>query len=94
MRCFIASWYPYQYLFLKKSIRNKKAYSITIVINAVQHLFSPFNFFHIICSPIISDYDEIFIDNYCCQPAFKIWQILKWNRFENSSSNPSINCIL
>jgi hypothetical protein len=35
LRCFIASGYPYQYIFPKKSLCNQKVYTITIVINAV-----------------------------------------------------------
>jgi hypothetical protein len=46
LRRFISSAFTYPYLFLKKSRRNEKAYSITVVIDCVCRLFSPINISH------------------------------------------------
>jgi hypothetical protein len=70
LRRFIASGYTYQNIFLKKSRRNQKAYSITIVIDSVQRLFTPFNVHHTISTivsligafPLIPESDDIILE--------------------------------
>jgi hypothetical protein len=67
---FISSGYTYQSIFLKKTRRNQKAYSITIVIDAVQRLFLPFNIHHTVSTittllgafSLIPDSDDIVLD--------------------------------
>jgi hypothetical protein len=69
---FISSGFTYPYLSQKKGRRRQREYSITIVLDAVQRLFTPFNASHFIATtaallgafPLISDYnsDEIVID--------------------------------
>jgi hypothetical protein len=70
LRRFISSGFTYPYLFRKKSRRNQKAYSITIVIDNVCRLFAQFNSAHMIGTtaailgafPVIPDSDDIVID--------------------------------
>ncbi|KAA6371544.1 MAG: hypothetical protein EZS28_032929, partial [Streblomastix strix] len=70
LRRFIQSGYTYPNLFLKKSRRNQKAYSITFVIDNTQRIFSPLNISHTVSTisaiigsiALIPDGDEIVID--------------------------------
>jgi hypothetical protein len=67
---FISSGYTDQNIFLKKNSLNQKGYSITIVIDSVQRLFTPFNVHHTISTivsligafPLIPESDDIFLD--------------------------------
>ncbi|KAA6402261.1 MAG: hypothetical protein EZS28_002207, partial [Streblomastix strix] len=69
-RRFIQSGFTYTYLFLKKSRRNQKAYSITFVIDNTQRIFSPLNIQHSVTTiasligsyQFIPDGDEIVVD--------------------------------
>jgi hypothetical protein len=73
LRRFIASGYTYQYLFRKKSGRNQKAYAITILIDNVRRLFSPFNTYHTLSHiaavlgslPLVPESDDIIADLIC-----------------------------
>ncbi|KAA6403970.1 MAG: hypothetical protein EZS28_000496, partial [Streblomastix strix] len=70
LRRFIQSGFTYPYLFLKKSRRNQKAYSITFVIDNTQRIFSPLNILHTVSTiaslinsvTLIPDGDEIVVD--------------------------------
>ncbi|KAA6360210.1 MAG: hypothetical protein EZS28_044263 [Streblomastix strix] len=70
LRRFIQSGFTYPYLFLKKSRRNQKAYSITFVIDNTQRIFSPLNISHTVSTiasiinsiTLIPDGDEIVVD--------------------------------
>jgi hypothetical protein len=65
-----ASGFIYQYFFLTKIYRNTKAASITIVIDAVLHAFSPVNCQHTLSTigsilaafAVIPDSDEVVVD--------------------------------
>ncbi|KAA6367360.1 MAG: hypothetical protein EZS28_037113, partial [Streblomastix strix] len=70
LRRFIQSGFTYPNLFLKKSRRNQKAYSITFVIDNTQRIFSPLNISHSVTTiaslinstTLIPDGDEIVVD--------------------------------
>ncbi|KAA6354243.1 MAG: hypothetical protein EZS28_050230, partial [Streblomastix strix] len=70
LRRFIQSGFTYPYLFLKKSRRNQKAYSITFVIDNTQRIFSPLNILHTVSTiaslinsvTLIPDGEEIVVD--------------------------------
>ncbi|KAA6398400.1 MAG: putative serine/threonine-protein kinase PLK4 [Streblomastix strix] len=70
LRRFIQSGFTYPYLFMKKSRRNQKAYSITFVIDNTQRIFSPLNISHTVCTiasilgsfALVPEGDEIVVD--------------------------------
>ncbi|KAA6391978.1 MAG: putative NEK protein kinase, partial [Streblomastix strix] len=70
LRRFIQSGFTYPYIFLKKSRRNQKAYSITFVIDNTLRIFSPLNISHSVTTiasmigsiALIPDGDEIVVD--------------------------------
>jgi len=74
LRRFIASGYTYTYLFLKKSRKNERSYSISIVIDSTMRVFSSVNIVHstyTIASFLgslahIPDSDIIKVNVICC----------------------------
>jgi hypothetical protein len=70
LRRFISSGYTYTYLFLKKSRKSQKVYSVTVVLDATQRVFSPLNLAHTFLTTgtllesfaYIPDNEEIIVD--------------------------------
>ena len=96
LRRFIASGYTYTYLFLKKSRKNERSYSISVVIDSTKRIFSSMNLLHSTYTIAtflgslanIPDPENINVNVICCSHSQA--QILLYNVPASSFQYPQI----